>query len=182
MQKNYLGIDVSKLSFDLALLIVKNGVKQTMLTTRFDNNAEGLKAFHNYLIEQGVTFDKNTLLVIENTGIYHRLIWQFCTTHLLPVYIGNAADLKWSFGIVRTKNDKVDSMRLCDYACKNGEDLQRTTGLNKSFVTLKDLLSNRSKLISQQNAIKQTLKELKTSNDKATQKMMETINKAALDG
>lgn len=182
MQKNYLGIDVSKLSFDLALLTVKNGVKQAMLTNKFDNNAAGLKAFHNYLIEQGVTFDQNSLLVIENTGIYHRLIWEFCSSHLLPLYIGNAADLKWSFGIARIKNDKVDSMRLCDYACKNYEDLKLTPALNKSFIMLKDLLSNRSKLISQKNGIQQTLKELKTSNDKATQKMMETINKAALDG
>lgn len=182
MQKNYLGIDVSKLTFDLALLTVKNDEKQEMVSTQFDNNAAGLKAFHSYLVEQGVTFDQNTLLVIENTGIYHRLIWEFCTNHGLPLYIGNAADLKWSFGITRIKNDKVDGKRLCNYACKNQEDLKPTPGLNKSFITLKDLLSNRSKLISQKNAIKQTLKELKTSNDKLTQKMMETINKAALDG
>ena len=182
MQKNYLGIDVSKLSFDLALMTVKKGVKESVLTTQFDNNAAGLKAFNAYLVEQAVTFDENTLLVIENTGIYHRLIWEFCTTHLLPVYIGNAADLKWSFGIARTKNDKVDSIRLCDYAYKNREDLKPTPALNKSFVTLKDLLSNRSKLLSQKNAIKQTLNELKTSNDIATQKLMETVNKAAIDG
>lgn len=61
-------------------------------------------------------------MVIENTGIYHRMIWDFCTTNLLPIFIGNAADLKWSFGIARGKNDKVDSMRLRDYAYKNFED------------------------------------------------------------
>jgi len=94
MQKNYLGIDVSKLSFDLALMTVKKGVKESVLTTQFDNNAAGLKTFEAYLVEQAVTFDENSLLVIENRGIYHRLIWEFCTTHLLPVYIGNAADLK----------------------------------------------------------------------------------------
>ena len=182
MQKNYLGIDVSKLSFDLALMTVKKGVKESVLTTQFDNNAMGLKAFEAYLVEQAVTFDENTLFVIENTGIYHRLIWEFCTTHLLPVYIGNAADLKWSFGIARTKNDKVDSIRLCDYKYKNREDLKLTRALNKGFITLKDLLSNRSKLLSQKNAIQQTLNELKTSNDKVTQKLMETVNKAALDG
>jgi len=182
MQKNYLGIDVSKLSFDMALMTVKKDVKESALTTQFDNNVTGLKAFNAYLVEQAVTFDENTLLVIENTGIYHRLIWKFCTTHLLPVYISNVADLKWSFGIARTKSDKVDSIRLCDYAYKNREELKPTPGLNKGFITLKDLLSNRSKLLSQKNAIQQTLNELKTSNDKVTQKLMETVNKAALDG
>ena len=182
MQKNYLGIDVSKLSFDVSLIVVVNGRKQPVVIARFDNNSIGLKSFKAWLDEHHVSFDEKSLLVIENTGIYHRLIWNFCTTHSLPFFIGNAADLKWSFGIARTKNDKVDSMRLCEYAYKNHEDLKPTTGLNKALITLKDLLSNRSKLLRQKNAIKQTLGELKMTNDKATQQLLEKLNKAALDG
>ena len=71
MQKKYPGIDVSKLSFHLALMTVKKGVKESVLTTQFDNNVTGLKAFEAYLVEQAVTFDENTLLVFENRGIYH---------------------------------------------------------------------------------------------------------------
>lgn len=182
MQKSYLGIDVSKLTFDVALMVVTKGQKQPVVTSKFSNDTPGLKIFKVWLDDRQVSFDTNSLLVIENTGIYHRLIWNFCTTYLLPVFIGNAADLKWSFGIARGKNDKVDSMRLCDYAYKNREDIKPTTGLNKVLVTLKDLLSNRSKLIKLKNAIKQTLNELKTSNDKATQALMEKLNKSALDG
>lgn len=182
MQKSYLGIDVSKLTFDVALMLVIKGQKQPLVTNKFSNDAPGLKIFKLWLDERQVSFDANSLLVIENTGIYHRLIWNFCTTYLLPVFIGNAADLKWSFGIARGKNDKVDSMRLCDYAYKNREDIKPTTGLNKVLLTLKDLLSNRSKLLKLKNAIKQTLNELKTSNDKATQALMEKLNKSALDG
>jgi len=182
MQKNYLGIDVSKLSFDVSLVRVVDGLKQPAVIRQFNNDVAGLKSFKNWLNAHEVSFDVNSLLVIENTGIYHRLIWNFCTSNLLPVYIGNAADLKWSFGIARTKNDKVDSMRLCEYAYKNHEDIKPTSGLNKSLVTLKDLLSNRSKLLRQKNAIKQTISELKLSNDKATQQLLEKLNKAALDG
>jgi len=182
MQKNYLGIDVSKLSFDVSLIVVVNGRKQPLVISQFANNTGGLKEFKNWLTAHQVSFDEHSLLVIENTGIYHRPIWNFCTTHLLPVFIGNAADLKWSFGIARTKNDKVDSMRLCEYAYKNHEDIKPTTGLNKALITLKDLLSNRSKLLRQKNAIKQTLNEHKVSNDKATHQLIEKLNKAALEG
>jgi transposase len=182
MQKSCLGIDVSKLTFDVSLIVVVKGQKQPIVIDKFDNNATGLKSFKLWLDNHHVTFDKNSLLVIENTGIYHRLIWDFCTTHLLPIFIGNAADLKWSFGIARGKNDKVDSMRLCAYAYKNYEEIKPTTGLNKVLITLKDLLSNRSKLIKLKNAIKQTLNELKVSNDKTTQSLIEKLNKAALDG
>ena len=182
MQKNCLGIDVSKLSFDVSLIVVLQGQKQPIVISKFNNDKIGLESFRVWLDEHKVTFDSNSLLVIENTGIYHRLIWNFCSTHLLPIYIGNAADLKWSFGIVRGKNDKVDSMRLCDYACKNYADIRPTTSLNKVLITLKDLLSNRSKLLKLKNGIRQTLNELKGSNDKATQLLMENLNKAALEG
>jgi len=182
MQKSFLGIDVSKLSFDVSLIVVLKGQKQSMVISKFDNDSLGLESFRIWLDERNVTFDSNSLLVIENTGIYHRLIWNFCSTNLLPIYIGNAADLKWSFGIARGKNDKVDSMRLCEYAYKNYEDIKPSTSLNKVLITLKDLLSNRSKLLKLKNAIKQTLNELKRSNDKTTQSLMENLNKAALDG
>ena len=168
MQKSYLGIDVSKLTFDVSLIVVRNNQKQPIVISKFNNDALGLKDFKLWLDEQQVAFNVNSLLVIENTGIYHRLIWNFCTTYLLPIFIGNAADLKWSFGIARGKNDKVDSIRLCEYAYKNYDDIKPTTGLNKVLITLKDLLSNRSKLIKLKNAIKQTLNELKISNDKTT--------------
>jgi len=180
MQKSYLGIDVSKLTFDVSLIVVNKGQKQPIVSRKFNNDAPGLLSFKTWLDDYQVTFDANSLLVIENTGIYHRLIWNFCSTHLLPIFIGNAADLKWSFGIARGKNDKVDSMRLCDYAFKNYEDIKPTTILNKALITLKDLLSNRSKLLKLKNGIRQTLNELKGSNDKATQLLMENLNKAAL--
>jgi transposase len=182
MQKNYLGIDVSKLTFDVSLITIVAGQKQPALITRFNNNPAGLEAFKCWLNEKRVSFDQHSILVMENTGIYHRLLWNFCTIHLLPVFIGNAADLKWSFGIARGKNDKIDSMRLAEYAYKNHEDIKPTTGLNKALITLKDLLSNRSKLLKQKNAIRQTLGELKTSNDKATQQLIEKLNKAAVEG
>ncbi len=124
MQKSYLGIDVSKLTFDVSLIVVVNEHKQPVVTTQFNNDITGLETFKIWLENHQLSFDINSLLVMENTGIYHRLIWNFCTTHLLPLFIGNAADLKGSFGIARGKNDKGDSMHLCDYAYKHQEDIK----------------------------------------------------------
>src|SRR3982751_4016787 len=109
MQKDvkfYLGIDVSKLTLDISVLAVEDHKKGDMLTERFSNNAEGIKALNKWLKAQKVLFDNNSLLVIENTGVYHRLIWEYCSKNNLPVYIGNATHIKWSFGIARGKNDR----------------------------------------------------------------------------
>ena len=182
MQKNYLGIDVSKLTFDACLLMVINGIKSSLFSQQFTNDESGLKLFKKWLENYAVSFDENSLLVIENTGIYHRQLWQFCSNHFLPIYIGNAAHLKNSFGITRTKNDAKDAERLCSYCYKNADELKTTPILNSSLITLKDLLSNRSKLIQQKNAIVQTINELKISNSKETQTLMLALNKAAIDG
>jgi transposase len=180
--KFYLGIDVSKLWFDLSLLSVINYQKQAMVTERFNNNEAGIKTLRQWLKKQKVGFDDNTLLVIENTGIYHRLIWKFCSTHQLPIHIGNAAHIKWSFGIARGKNDTIDSQRLCSYAHKHADELKATPALNPVFIKLKDLMASRSKLIAQTGSISSYLTELKLSNNKTTQKLIEQAHKPVLAG
>ena len=141
-----------------------------------------MKALDKWLRKQQVPFDENSLLVIENTGVYHRLICSYCSSHGLPLHIGNATHIKYSFGIARGKNDKLDSQRLCSYAYKNAEELKATPALNPTLLQLKDLMTARSRLLSQLNSIKQYLSELKHSNTKAVQQALEQAHTAALEG
>ena len=181
-QQNFIGIDISKLWFDASLLVIKSGVKQAIQTEQFDNNSSGLKAFDTWLKKFKVAFDSSSLVVIENTGIYHRNLWTYCTTKHLPLYIGNAADIKWSFGITRGKNDKIDSIRLCNYAHKHFDDIKPTPQLDKNILLLKDLMTARTKVLNQKNSIKTYLSELRQVNDKSVQKLMEQAHKAAISG
>ena len=68
--KHFIGIDVSKPFFDAALMPVINHQKQAIESAHFENNKLGLKAFEKWLKKHKVSFDENTVLVIENTGIY----------------------------------------------------------------------------------------------------------------
>lgn len=180
--KFYMGIDVSKAWFDISLMVFSDHKKQPVQTARFDNTQEGIKALHRWLASNRVTFDDNSMVVIENTGVYHRLIWQYCSEHELPIHIGNAAHIKWSFGIARGKNDIVDSQRLCSYAFKHADELKATPVLNPIIIKLKDLFTARAKLITQKNSIKIHLAELKGSNKKEIQRIMEKSYNAALKG
>jgi transposase len=178
----YLGMDVSKLWVDTTLLCVVDHQKQPTVSERFDNNADGMKALGKWLKKYKVSFDENTLMVIENTGVYHRLVWEYCSKIALPLHIGNATHIKHSFGIARGKNDKIDSERLCSYAFKNADELKATPALDPVFIRLKDLMTSRSRLLAQQNSIKVYLKELKLSNSKEVQQIIEDAHKAALEG
>lgn len=180
--KFYLGMDVSKSWIDITVLCVLNHEKQPMITERFDNSAAGMKQLGKWLKKQQVSLDENSLLVIENTGVYHRLVWEYCSKHGLPLHIGNATHIKWSFGIARGKNDKIDSQRLCGYAFKNADDLKAMPVLNPVFLKLKDMMTARSRLLSQKNSIQVYLGELKLCNSKETQSILEQAHKAALEG
>src|SRR5690606_14368819 len=146
-RKCYLGLDVSKLWFDVSVLIVTANQKEPMLTQRFNNSASGLELMDHWLGKLQVPKDERSLLVIENTGVYHRLIWEYCSAHHLPLHIGNAAQIKWSLGITRGKSDVTDSQRLCTYCYKHAEDSKATPVLNPVFLKLKDLMTARSRLL-----------------------------------
>ena len=181
-QKNYVGIDVSKPYFDASLVIVLEHQKQEMKTDRFSNTVEGLKLFRQWLKKNKASMNEHTLCVMENTGVYHRLLWQFCCDNNITIHIGNATHMKWSFGIARGKNDVIDSKRICQYALKHGDELKATPALNPVFLKLKDFMASRTKLIQQKNSTKTYLNELKLSNDKHTQKILEQSFKASLEG
>lgn len=178
----FVGIDVSKPYFDASLMCVHDHQKQAIETVRFDNSKSGIKEFEKWLKKKKVTMNEDSLLVIENTGIYHRLIWEFCSDKGLPIHIGNAAHIKWSFGIARGKNDKIDSIRLCQYAFKESDELKCTPILDPVLLQIKDIMSSRSRLLTQLTSNKVYLKELKDISAKATQKILEQAHKTAIKG
>ena len=163
-------------------MAVINHQKQAIESAHFENTELGFKAFEKWLKSYKVSFDENTILVIENTGIYHRLLWAFCNKINLQIHIGNAAHIKWSFGIARGKNDVIDAIRLCKYAFKESDELRLNKPLNPKLMQLKDLQTSRTRLLSQKNANETYLKELKNINDKSTQKALEQVYKTAVNG
>lgn len=185
MKKNkqfYLGIDISKPFFDVIVLMVTARGKQEIPGERFSNDVSGLRLFDKWLKSLGVSYDANSIVVIENTGIYHRLLWKYCGSRNLPIHIGNAAHIKWSLGITRGKSDKIDSKRLCEYGYRHREELQCTAALNPVFLQLKDLMTNRTRLMHQLSSLRSYLKELKTVGDKGFINLQAKCNKAAIEG
>jgi transposase len=179
---HFIGVDISKLYVDASLLTVVDHVKKEIVSERFENTHAGMKTFSKWLKNYKVSFNGNTLLVIENTGIYHRLLWAFCCNKKIPIHIGNAAHIKWSFGIARGKNDKIDSIRLSLYAFKEADMLRAAPSLNPVLMQLKDLVTARTKLLSQINSIKVYIKELKNVSDPGIQKTLERAHRQAITG
>jgi|tagenome__1003787_1003787.scaffolds.fasta_scaffold20666362_1 transposase len=162
MQKRYfIGIDVSKHTLDVAFIIREQSFFSKVTWKQFSNTATGLRQLHQWLTEMQVPLSNQAIVVIENTGIYHRLLWHFFSSLQVDLCIENAAQVKWSLGIARGKNDKVDSRRLALYAVRHADRLKPTPALHQQVLPLKDLLTLRNKLLVQIRSITTNIKELK---------------------
>jgi len=160
-KKYFIGIDVSKHTLDVAFIVNELSSLSQPVWKQFNNTLQGLQQMKCWLAEMQVSLCDETIVVIENTGIYHRLLWQFFSHLQINLCIENAAQVKWSLGIARGKNDKVDSRRLALYAVRNADRLKPTPALHYVVMPLKDLLTVRNKLIVQTRSIETALKELK---------------------
>lgn len=174
----FIGIDVSKHTLDTAFIIRNRDEYSKVLWKQFENTLGGLHDMKVWLKEMQVPLCEQTLIVIENTGIYHRLLWQYFSSLGVDLCIENAAQVKWSLGIARGKNDKVDSRRLALYAVRHSDRLKPTPALHKSVMPLKDLMALRTKLLVQIKGITTGLKELKGLSvsaqfDKSTAKLLQ---------
>ena len=162
MQKKYfIGIDVSKHTLDVAFVIDAHTSILKPVWKQFVNTPVGLKEMQQWLTDMNVFLSDETIVVIENTGIYHRLLWHFFSSLHVDLCIENAAQVKWSLGIARGKNDKVDSRRLALYAIRYADRLKPTPALHYGLMQLKDLFMIRNKLIVQTRSFETAKKELK---------------------
>lgn len=184
MQKKFfIGIDVSKHTLDVAVIIHQSSSFSNPVWKQFHNTQNGLSQLKKWLYEMHVPLSSQTIIVIENTGIYHRLLWQFCSSLQVDLCIENAAQVKWSMGIARAKNDKVDSRRLALYAARHADRLKPTPALYPGIMHLKDLMMIRNKIIVQISGIKTPLKELKhVSTSPADTRAIKKLLQPALDG
>ena len=71
-------------------------------------------------------FDKKQEILIgmENTGRFNAILYSVLVHFSFTVYVINPLHLKRSMGLVRGKNDKIDSERIAQFLLKNYMDLQ----------------------------------------------------------
>jgi transposase len=110
----YVGIDISKLSFDVAIL--NNGSYQNV---QFDNNSEGFKA----LSKKVKLFKKEAVFCMEATGIYGLALAKYLFNKGEKVIVVNPikthAFVKMEMS--RNKTDKADAQSIARY-CKHLDD------------------------------------------------------------
>jgi transposase len=81
---------------------------------------------------------------MENTGRYNWTLYEVLEKCDCKIYVISPLHLKRSMGLVRGKNDKVDSLRICQFIDKNESEMKLWKPASKVVKKIKILLTERT--------------------------------------
>jgi transposase len=118
-----IGIDVSKDSLDLCILI--NNTKSGRKFKCFKNRKEEYSELEKWLSKYLKSKPNESLVTLESTGVYHEAIALFLHNFGFNIFISNPGKAKkfsQSIGLVH-KTDKSDAYMLARYGDTQNENL-----------------------------------------------------------
>jgi transposase len=169
--KNFIGIDISKGTFDLAL--IKEGNLTVVASDNFPNSQSGIVKLEEFLKKQGLNMEE-TLFCMEHTGIYCRLLSHYLTENKYNVWLEMPVNIIRSLGMQRGKNDVIDAKRIAEYACLRKEKTVLWQPPREVVIQINDLLTLRDRLVESRKSLKQPIKELLDAGLKDAAKLIES--------
>lgn len=140
----WIGIDVGKSTLEV-VLVDRNG--QQLEQASICNEREAIGRWMDRWRRAHGLDKSNSLFCLEHTGHYIHALVQACLDAELPIWVANALDIKRSLGMQRGKNDRVDALRIAQYALRFQDKarLFNTDGLR--LRALKELSARRDQLV-----------------------------------
>jgi transposase len=168
---NFIGIDVSKATIDVALLNI-----HTQNLTRHDqfaNSAEGIVRLFEWLHGFADFHQSEALFCMEATGLYCYPLVEGLQRRAVAIWIENAVQIKRSSGLVRGKNDQVDALRIARYAFKNQDNLRLWKPMREVVEKIRHLATLRDRIVQTQKRLLTPIEELRVSGQEAMARMLE---------
>lgn len=156
--KHFVGIDISKLKFDIVLINDQN--KEYSQHQMFENSFKGVKRMLKWLVSMQVNLTE-TVFCMEHTGIYSQVVAEWLIQKSCMVWVEMPVVIIRSMGLQRGKNDKVDARKIALYAYKNREDIKSWVPPRKEIVQIKDLIVLRERLLKSMKSLSMPIGELK---------------------
>lgn len=167
MKNFFIGIDVSKMTLDVALHSKKGNEKQNHLV--IENNPNGFKKMISWIKEKKMT-PQEVLICMEHTGVYANALVQFLEKKDITYCRVSALEIKKSLGITRGKADKVDAFRIAQYAYEKRESLTPSKLPPQNIIVLKELLTERKGYVCSITQYKQRKDEIAVHQGKKSMK------------
>ena len=154
--------------------------KELLFHIKVDNSSTGLKQFQEEYLAKNVDLAQS-LICCEHTGVYSQNILTLATENTLPLWLESSLRIKRSLGLQRGKNDKIDAIRISEYAFRYADQARIWQPERQTISKLRQLVSLRKRLLNAKNALKVPVKEVSAFQDKKLQKEMEKLNRIPIE-
>lgn len=136
----FIGIDLGKTSFDASIL---SNDEQEIAHHQFKNTEEGMSKMMAWLASYDVDASQS-LFCAENMGKYTSILALFSVEKKLNLSLACPLDIKHSAGITRGKSDRIDALRIAQYAQRKYRTLKLYTLPESTLVKLRNWLNLRN--------------------------------------
>ena len=151
----FIGIDVSKNDLDFA--VMQN--KTFLFHKKISNSPTGIISLLKELVQLPEFTLRQAIFCMEHTGIYSNHLLGVLFKKQCSVCLEAALHIRNSLGNIRGKNDKIDAIRIAEYAYKNREQLRLWQPKREVILRLAQLSATRSRLIEAQKVLTVPIKE-----------------------
>lgn len=182
LYKFYVGIDVSKATLDIGLVNASN--VGTIAHHQVSNDDVGIAEMVSWLERQENFSIRETLFCLEHTGMYNYPLLQFFSKHDANVWVENPMQIKKSLGLQRGKNDKIDAIRIAQYAFRSADRVKLWQPARIVVDKLKHLSGLRERLVETKKRLQTPVDELlKVGNESIARILEKSMRKTmnALD-
>lgn len=155
--KEFVGIDVSKLTLDVHL-------HEKKLHCVFKNDSKGHKMMFSW-IKKHCSKNEDLRFCFEHTGIYSLELALFLKKNDQVIYIVSGLAIKRSMGLKRGKSDKTDAKEIAKYIFQNHFTIKPTEIASDSIQELQMHLSFRNNLVKKLASFKMHRTEFRKINE-----------------
>jgi len=150
----FIGIDVSKHTLDISV----RDSNSIIHVEQIENSEKQLKVCLKHLKKFDINIAE-TLFCMEHTGVYCMPMIEVAQKLKLALWIESATQIKLSIGVQRGKNDKIDSIRISEYAYRFQDKAKLKQPDRSSMKELKSLVVARRCLVDNLKQLKVVAKE-----------------------
>lgn len=166
--RHYIGVDVSKHTLDFTVLVEGS----FLLHETVDNTKPAIDQWLKKLKTNHKAGGKKTLFCVENTGTYQAILLRVLLSRKIPLWLESPLQIHLCLGLQRGKSDKLDSLRIAEYAYTFRKKVRLYQAPRDAIEQLKQLRSLRERLLTVRNQLKHQTEELKGYAKKAAQEQL----------
>ena len=143
MKRNcFIGIDISKLKLDVC--VYDHNQKKAHKYFIVENSKKGFDKLTNTLLNQKINL-KEVFICLEHCGVYGLEVAYFLDKKISFCFC-NPLHIKRSLGVVRGKNDKLDSFQIARFCYTYKDELKADIVPTELMLQIKNLMSERTRV------------------------------------